>query len=129
MATDDSGTDYVTNNSIEIVLKITADSSRKILASESFKAFAGNGFNVGKRSGKSTKYRATGVLYPKSTFLSLVYFLARKKDNSPSSNAALDLLTSGFVADFEGAVSHAKGDTLSEEQREYLRTLVSERIQ
>ncbi len=80
------------------------------------------------------------MYYSKESFLTLLYFysdyesyvLSSGKKVTPQSlathRAAKSLVFSGFVADFEGSIQNALGIQLTEEQREYLRCLVHDRL-
>jgi hypothetical protein len=94
------------------------------VASKSFKAFAGEEFALGKLRAKSTKLNTTNLYYSKASFLKLIYF-----ELSQANQKVIDLVVSGFVADFEGSIQNALGNQLTEEQREYLRQLVHDRLQ
>jgi hypothetical protein len=123
-AQDELGNIWISTPTVENVLGYRSDSTREKVASKSFKAFAGEGFALGKKRSKSTKLNTTNLYYSKETFLKLVYF-----EVAQANPLAINLVVSGFVADFEGCVQNALGNQLSEEQREYLRCLVYDRIQ
>jgi hypothetical protein len=142
-AQDEDGQVWISTPTIENVLEIRSDSTRKLLASKSFNAFMGEGYQLGNfsKKSKSTKFNNTNLYYSKSLFLSLLYFVADYElfllgQGSKTSEAKLNthrkvkhLIQAGFVADFEGSVQNALGKQLSEEQREYLRQLVFNRLQ
>jgi hypothetical protein len=120
----ETGEIWISTPTVETVLGYPSNSARKKIDSKSFKASAGEGFLVGKRKSKSTKHNTPNVYYSKETFLKLMYWEARE-GNKP----VADLVFSGFLVDFEGAIQAALGNQLTEEKREYLRQLVHERIQ
>jgi hypothetical protein len=123
-AQDVDGNIWISTPTIETVLGYEADSCRKKAVSKSFKAFTGEGFALGKTKQKSTKLNTTNVYYSKESFLKLLYW-----EVSNANQKAIDLVVSGFVADFEGSIQNALGEQLTEEKREYLRELVFNRIQ
>jgi hypothetical protein len=116
---------WISTPTVESVLRYRSDSAREKVTSKSFKAFAGEGFQLGKKKSKSTKHsNVTNVYYSKETFLKLIYW-----EMYQGNKAVMDLVFAGFVADFEGALQAALGNELIEERRERYRELVHERIQ
>jgi hypothetical protein len=144
-AQDNGGNIWISTPTVEITLGYRSNSTREALASESFKSFAGEDFALGKLKSKSTKLNTINLYYSKETYLKLLYFTAdyeyfvigngkassgKSFENRLASHRfAKNLIFSGFVADFEGSIQNALGNQLSEEQREYLRQLVFNRLQ
>jgi len=124
-AIDDDGNQWIATPTIMEVLgyKYRNGVDRSI-NSQDFKFFAGDDFEIDKLKAKSTKYNTQNTYYSKDTFLKLVYFEVQK-----ANPVVLDLVVSGFLVDFEGSIQNALGTQMTEEQREYLRALVHERIQ
>jgi len=123
-AQDQDGKIWIATPTIETTLNYRSNSTRQIVKSKSFKAFAGKNFALVKKRSKSTKKNTTNLYYSEESFLKLVYFeLNRARPE------AIQLVTSGFITDFHSSVQNAIGNQLDEEQREYLRELVFLRIQ
>jgi hypothetical protein len=121
----ETGEIWISTPTVETVLGYRSDSTRKKISSKSFKAFAGEDFQLGKKKAKSTKHNnVTNVYYSKATFLKLMYW-----EISQGNIQVMDLVFSGFVVDLEGSIQAALGNELIEEQRERYRQLVHERIQ
>jgi hypothetical protein len=120
----ETGEIWISTPTVETVLGYRSNSTREKVSSKSFKAFAGEGFALGKKKSKSTKQNTTNLYYSKETFLKLIYW-----ELSQGNKVVMGLVFSGFVADFEGSIQAALGNELTEEKREYLRQLVHERIQ
>ena len=55
-AQDEQGQIWISTPTIEKLVLIRSDSTRKAFASESFKSFAGKDYALGKLRSKSTKY-------------------------------------------------------------------------
>lgn len=123
-AQDEDGNVWISTPTVESVLQYRANSTREIVASKSFNDFVGKDFALGKKRSKSTKYNTTNLYYSKETFLKIVYFELQK-----GNQAAINLVLSGFISDFEGSIQSALGNQLTEEKREYLRQLVHDRLQ
>jgi hypothetical protein len=119
-----TGEIWISTPAVETVLGYRYDSTRDKVDSKSFRDFAGEDFQINRKLAKSTKHNNSNVYYSKETFLKLMYWEARE-GNKP----VADLVFSGFLVDFEGAIQAALGNQLTEEKREYLRQLVHERIQ
>jgi hypothetical protein len=142
-AVGDDKTEWISTPTIENILDYEPDSTRKLLGSEAFKRFMGEGFQLGNfsRKDKSTKHNNLNRYYAKSLFLSVIYYIADYESYCLGQGKKLtpdvlarhrkikNLVFAGFVADFEGAFQAALGNELDEEQREYLRQLVHDRIQ
>ena len=73
-AQDTEGNIWISTPTIENILSIRADSTREIVSSKSFKAFAGDGFQLGKTKQKSTKHNSANLYYSKESFLKILYF-------------------------------------------------------
>lgn len=142
-AQDAEGNVWISTPTVERVLNIPANSTRKLIASQGFKAFASNGkalvhFYV---KSKSTKHNTTNVYYSKEAFLTMLYYVSDYEayclgqgvkltsERLERHHKAKNLVHAGFIADFEGSIQNALGNQLSEEQREYLRELVFNRLQ
>ena len=123
-AQDEQGQIWISTPTIEKLLSIPADSTRKIVGLKSFKAFVGEEFQLGKTRQKSTKYNSANLYYSRESFLKILYFELQK-----GNQAAITLVVSGFLADFDGSIQKALGVQLTEEQREYLRCLVHDHLQ
>jgi Meiotically up-regulated gene 113 len=78
----ETGEIWISTPTVETVLGYPSNSSRKKLSSKSFKAFAGEGFELSKRREKSTKLNTTNTYYSKETFLTLVYWEAYRGNPS-----------------------------------------------
>jgi hypothetical protein len=121
----ETGEIWISNPTVEKVLGYDSNSSRKKVSSKSFKAFAGEGFVEGKRKSKSLNHNyGTTLYYSKETFLKLIYW-----EVNEGNKQVMNLVISGFLVDFEGALQAALGNELIEEQRERNRQMVYERIQ
>jgi len=135
-AVDDDGNEWIATPTISRTLELSSQRRiGEVYASKSFKAFAGEGFECTKFSGKTTKGNASATFYSKETFLKLLYYFCnyREDGNSTpqmvnSSIKARNLVFSGFLVDFEGSIKNALGTQLTEEEREYLRELIHARI-
>lgn len=143
-AQDADGGIWISTPTVETVLNIRSNSTRELLAHKSFKAFPGNEKALGDFSqirSKSTSKNTTNVYYSKAAFLTILYYVSDYESYCMGQGVKLtserldrhrkikNLVQAGFVADFEGSIQNAIGNQLSEEQREYLRQLVFNRLQ
>jgi len=143
-AQDEDGNIWISTPTLQQVFDFPNDqSTRQLIRSKSFKTFTGEDFaldNFSKKD-KSTKHNTTNRYYAKSLLYRMVYYisdyesycLGQGKKLTPEMlnrhRKVKNLVLSGFLVDFEGSVQNALGNQLSEEEREYLRSLVHDRIQ
>jgi hypothetical protein len=143
-AIDDAGNEWIATPTFKRVFDFPNQmSTSRLIGSESFKTFVGEGFDVNNFSvkDKSTKHNNLNRYYAKSFLYQLVYYisdyeaycLGQGKKLTPEMlvrhRKVKNLVLSGFLVDFEGAMKNAQGIQLDESQREYLRELVFNRIQ
>lgn len=77
-AQDQDGQIWISTPTIENLLGFRSDSTRKLLASESFKAFVAKGSALGNfsKKDKSTSRNTINLYYSKEAFLKIIYFVS-----------------------------------------------------
>lgn len=114
---------YISFPTIEAILNYRANSTRKKLASKSFKAFLPEDYRLGKISCHSVNKNTQNSWIPIDAFYKLIYWEVKRGNDE-----AINLVVTGFITDFQSSFEAALGNQLDEEQRQYLRTLVDERL-
>jgi len=125
-AKDEQNNICIATPTIEDALGYDRNNARKKIASKAFKVFTGMALTPGKKSLKSNLNEDkanTYTYYPLETFFKLIYW-----EVNNGNQKAIDLVMAGFVTDFHGSLQNALGNTISEDERERIRTFIRQRI-
>lgn len=129
-AQDDDGNYWISFGTID---KIIQSRMRRLLGSERLEAALPNGYTIAVCSEKTDKSPRKKQFVSLPSFLAIMAALAKPTKLAtrviPSNENALAFVIAGFTSDFVTSLKTHFGETFSEEEREYLRTLVFARIQ
>ena len=123
VATDEKGTIYISYRTCENVFCLRKNSTREKLESNRLKALLPKGSQLGKFKSNTDKCNSVKSWLTLSEFTAFVAFLA-----SEGNQHALALMVAGFVTDFASVANSHFGRQLDDTEREYIRTLVFNRI-
>ena len=121
-AQDDEGNYWISQRTIGNILEKPRFQSAHFLAKKSTKAILGNDFSLHKISDNSNKNKAN------QTWISIPNFLGIMTVESRKSEKAMAIILAGFTTDFYSALKSHFGEVMDEEQKEYLRELVFNRL-
>lgn len=123
---DEEGACYVSIPTIETLFGLRRNSAREILCSKQLEDARSIGLQVGKTQKLSSdKGHGNRTWLDTKSFLSFLNFLAFEKQNEK----AKSIIFAGFVADFVSTQKAQHGIAMEEEEQEYLRILIFERLQ
>ncbi len=126
-ATDDKGNYYVSYRVIENTLGWRADSTREKIASKQFKkdskAFLKGDSQLGTIKANTNKSNSKKNWIKVGDFFKIMFW-----EMSKGNELAKELVFAGFTTDFMTTMQAHFGKVLTEEEKEYMRELIAQRI-